>query len=595
MTDSQIVRALARAIRWICLICASTLNPLTTPALAQVEVSEAVLEAERQRIETIQRASAATISVLAPGGNGGGSGVLVTPDGFALTNFHVVQGNGSFMQCTLPDGLLYESVLVGIDPVGDVALIKLLGRDDFPVAEIADSDNVQPGQRCFAVGNPFILATNFQPTVTTGIISGVHRYQYPSGTLLEYADCIQTDAAINPGNSGGPLFDAAGRLIGINGRGSFEKRGRVNVGVGYAISINQILHFYDHLLSGRIVDHATLGATVGTGESGEVLVTNILESSDAYFQGLRFNDRVLKFAGRDITSVNQFKNLLGIFPRGWKVPVTFEREDQTREIIVRLTGVHAEQELIELTAGSRGSMEISTEYIEVPDDEKQQLYEYRAGFANYHFNLQKQQDIHESFLQNGDFSTSDEMWRLNGVDSSGNEVVIALADEQSGIQMDGETWLFKPSDEFSDQSGSPQIRALMGLHLWRKMLVYGPGEYGDTISFGSLPVSRVELARDPQAAGQLVLQMTDRKADVLKATRGITETYFYFEPATGHLLAMDLFPDVDVPATEIHFSDYQIHDGLSVPGMIDLVTPGSQIQRIELKRFEFSAPVDGGD
>jgi S1-C subfamily serine protease len=68
--------------------------------------------------------------------------------------------------------------------------------------------------------------------VAYGIISGVHRYQYPAGTLLEYADCIQSDAAINPGNSGGPMFDAAGSLIGINGRGSFEKRGRVNVGVG---------------------------------------------------------------------------------------------------------------------------------------------------------------------------------------------------------------------------------------------------------------------------------------------------------------------------------------------------------------------------
>src|SRR6185437_4261740 len=112
--------------------------------------------------------------------------------------------------------------------------------------------------------------------ITYGIISGVHRYQYPAGTLLEYADCLQTDAAINPGNSGGPLFDSAGRLIGINGRGSFEKRGRVNVGVGYAISINQIKNFLGYLKSGRIVDHATLGATVSMGDRGTVRVSNIL-------------------------------------------------------------------------------------------------------------------------------------------------------------------------------------------------------------------------------------------------------------------------------------------------------------------------------
>ncbi len=83
--------------------------------------------------------------------------------------------------------------------------------------------------------------------MTYGIVSGTHRYQYPAGTFLEYTDCIQIDASINPGNSGGPLFNSKEELVGINGRGSFEKRGRVNVGVGYAISINQVMHFIDHL------------------------------------------------------------------------------------------------------------------------------------------------------------------------------------------------------------------------------------------------------------------------------------------------------------------------------------------------------------
>src|SRR4029453_10582145 len=114
-----------------------------------------------------------------------------------------------------------------------------------------------------------------------GVISGAHRYQYPEGTFLEYTDCLQADAAINPGNSGGPLFNAEGRVIGINGRGSFEKRGRVNVGVGYAISSNQIKNFLGCLKSGRIVDHATLGATVAMSDDGSVHVSNILEASDA--------------------------------------------------------------------------------------------------------------------------------------------------------------------------------------------------------------------------------------------------------------------------------------------------------------------------
>src|SRR5207248_11670900 len=160
----------------------------------------------------------------------------------------------------LPDGVLYDAVAVGIDKVGDVALIKLLPKkagQDFPCATLGDSDAVKAGDWSLALGNPFLLATDFTPTVTFGLVSGTHRYQRPEGgVLLEYTDCIQVDASINPGNSGGPLFNAKGELIGINGRGSFEKRGRVNSGVGHAISINQIKHFLAHLYAGLDTDHA---------------------------------------------------------------------------------------------------------------------------------------------------------------------------------------------------------------------------------------------------------------------------------------------------------------------------------------------------
>src|SRR5439155_19328527 len=180
---------------------------------------------------------------------------------------HVVAGTGPVMQCGLADGVLYDAVLVGIDKVGDVALIKLLpkpGKENVPFPHVAlgDSDKVHEGDWSLAMGNPFLLATDFTPTVTYGLISGVHRYQYPSGVLLEYTDCIQIDTSINPGNSGGPLFNMQGELIGINGRGSFDKRARINSGVGYAISINQIKNFMGHLHAGLDADHATLGATV---------------------------------------------------------------------------------------------------------------------------------------------------------------------------------------------------------------------------------------------------------------------------------------------------------------------------------------------
>src|SRR6516165_9369931 len=243
-----------------CLI--SAIGAVALSGSAQ-DVNPTVKSAEAQRVAVIDKVKPSVVAIFGPGGQGGGSGVLIDKDGYALTNFHVVEGSGPVMQCGLPDGVLYDAALVGLDKVGDVALIKLLPQkkgQDFPFAVLGDSDKVKAGDWSMAMGNPFLLATDFTPTVTFGLVSGVHRYQYPAGTLLEYTDCIQVDASINPGNSGGPLFNMAGELIGINGRISLEKRGRVNVGVGYAISINQIKNFMGQLRAGLDTDHASLGA-----------------------------------------------------------------------------------------------------------------------------------------------------------------------------------------------------------------------------------------------------------------------------------------------------------------------------------------------
>src|SRR5713101_6510728 len=304
-----------------CLILAIGVIALSSDAQ---DVDPAVKSAEAKRIAAIEKARPSVVAIFGPGGQGGGSGVLVDKDGYALTNFHVVEGAGPVMQCGLPDGVLYDAALVGLDKVGDVALIKLLPQkkgQDFPFAVLGDSDKVKAGDWCMAMGNPFLLATDFNPTVTFGLVSGVHRYQYPAGTLLEYTDCIQVDASINPGNSGGPLFNMDGQLIGINGRWSFEKRGRVKSGVGYAISINQIKNFMGHLRAGLDSDHATLGAIVRTEAEtngiSKTKVTQILEESDAYRRGLDQEDAILSFAGRSITSDNHYKNVVGLFPRGW--------------------------------------------------------------------------------------------------------------------------------------------------------------------------------------------------------------------------------------------------------------------------------------
>ena len=301
------------------------------------------------------------------------------------------------------------------------------------------------------MGNPFLLATDFQPTVTYGIVSGDHRYQPPAGTLLEYTDCIQTDASINPGNSGGPLFDIEGRLVGINGRGSFEKRGRVNVGVGYAISINQIKNFLGYLRSGRIVDHATLGARVGSDESGRVVVTDILEQSDAYRRGLRMDDEIVSFGGRPITTPNGFKNVLGIFPKGWRVPLSFRREGKRYDVLVRLAGVHGSEELLEKISGrpptspcpspsranvpsrsgNRGGNDAgavkrpcrrsrargpwrSFRPPEPLPEIVSRRFEEKPGYANYYFNKLNQDRVWNAWTAKADFAGLGGPWTIAG-------------------------------------------------------------------------------------------------------------------------------------------------------------------------------------
>src|SRR5205085_1595766 len=310
------------------LALAAVLAPAPAPA-APVEVDKDVLAAQQQRIATIKKVHPAIVAVCMQGGQGVGSGVIIDPEGYALTNFHVVQPTGPLMQAGLADGVLYDAVVCGIDKVGDVALIKLQPKEKgkpFPFVQLGDSDKVRAGDWSLAMGNPFSLAMDFTPTVTYGLISGVNRYQPPEGKgLLEYTDCIQIETSINPGNSGGPLFNMNGELIGINGRGSFEKRGRVNSGVGYAISINQIKNFLGHLYAGIDSDHATLGASVGTAsEDAEIqrmVVRQMLDESDAFRRGLKEGDQLLSFAGRQVTSANQYKNILGIYPKEWRLPL----------------------------------------------------------------------------------------------------------------------------------------------------------------------------------------------------------------------------------------------------------------------------------
>jgi serine protease Do len=303
----------------------------------------AVKAAEAVRIRAIESVYGAVVAIYGNDRQGGGSGVLYDAAGYALTNHHVVAAAGESGWAGLADGKLYRWKLIGTDPGGDVAIIRLSGQDKFPVAPLGDSESVRVGDWAMAMGNPFVLAEDQRPTVTLGIVSGVHRYQEGSGlNQLVYGDCIQVDSSINPGNSGGPLFNLRGQVIGINGRGSFEERGRVNVGLGYAISSNQIKHFIPELLATKVAQHGTLDAVFGTRQAGVICHTVNLDSPAAR-KGLDLGDRLVAFEGVPIHDANQFTNLITLYPAGWPVELTLERDGAERTMHVRLTALPYER------------------------------------------------------------------------------------------------------------------------------------------------------------------------------------------------------------------------------------------------------------
>ena len=583
----------------VSLLVAVALN-LAIPCHAPA-VEPALQKAEQTRIETIKEITPAVVAIFAPGGQGGGSGVVITPDGFALSNYHVTSACGNFMKCGLPDGNLYDAVIVSIDPTGDVALIKLFGKDKFTHARLGDSDKVRMGDSVYALGNPFLLASDFQPTVTAGIVSGTHRYQYPAGTILEYTDCLQVDASINPGNSGGPLFNSAGELIGINGRISIEKRGRVNSGVGYAISINQIKHFMEHLLSGRIVDHATLGATVTTRDDGAVVVSNILEESEAFRRGLRVDDELVSFAGRPIRSVNQFKNVLGIYPSGWQLPLSFRREGKKQDVIVRLRRLHAKSEFMQdavRPAAPRRPRKPGDHDQNPPDKQPgpprrgapggrpapppppPELAKYhvaRTGFANYYFNQVAQDRLLKSLAAWGDFAPVSGTWKISATATGATlgkdaRADFKLADNGVALLIDGNRLQFLQTiaAEMAVEDEPPKTGGfLAALHQLRLLLSKGKPAFADVVYQGSEP-----------------LDGTGESVDVLITEQGEASNHWYFSRAHGGLIGFDFFAKDDADACEVRFDDLREFNGKRLPGKITVRHGGQEFGVFTVRDYD---------
>ncbi len=274
-----------------------------------------------------------------------GSGVIVSKNGYILTNNHVVD-DANHVQVTLQDGRQFTAKVVGRDPDSDIAVVKIKAHD-LPVVPMADSDKVQVGDVVLAIGNPFGVGE----TVTRGIVSATGR----GGMGIEdYEDFIQTDAAINPGNSGGALVDVEGRLVGINTAiythsGGFQ-------GIGFAIpsdlahSVMESLIKYGHVTRGYIgamlqVMTPELAKEFGLNEPKGALVADVAPDGPADKAGLKSGDVILSFNGKQVKDRRHLRLQVAATAPGKTVPMKVLRDGSTKTLDVTLKPLPGSKEV----------------------------------------------------------------------------------------------------------------------------------------------------------------------------------------------------------------------------------------------------------
>lgn len=271
-----------------------------------------------------------------PEQQGLGSGVIVSSDGYILTNNHVVSG-ADVIKISLNDGRELTAKVVGSDPKSDLAVVKVDAKD-LPAITFTDSDKIEVGDRVLAIGNPFGIGQ----TVTSGMVSALGRSM---GMGLEYEDFIQTDAAINPGNSGGALIDVKGRLVGIN-TAIYSRSGGFQ-GIGFAIPSNMARSVMEQLVSNGKVVRGYLGISMQpiNDELAEqfslknkegVLVAEIVQGSPAAKSGLEAGDVITKFQGKEVKDARTFRFAVANLAPGTEVNLDVLRHGKTEKIKIKV-------------------------------------------------------------------------------------------------------------------------------------------------------------------------------------------------------------------------------------------------------------------
>ncbi|TWJ27376.1 putative serine protease PepD [Micromonospora sagamiensis] len=265
-------------------------------------------------------------------GSGEGSGVVLSADGFVLTNNHVVaSAGGETVQVVFANGKTAAAEVVGTDPRTDLAVVKASGVSGLQPAKLGDSDAMQVGDQVLALGSPLGL----QGSVTAGIISARDRtiragsQQDPQAGASSISGLLQTDAPINPGNSGGALVNTRGEVIGINTAIATSGQSSGNIGVGFAIPSNKAKLVAEQLQRGDKVSHPSLGVSVTGAEDGGALVSTVTPGSAAEKAGLRKGDVITKFGDKVIKDSNDLVAAVQAGKVGDRVEVEYRRNGAT--------------------------------------------------------------------------------------------------------------------------------------------------------------------------------------------------------------------------------------------------------------------------
>lgn len=308
-----------------------------------------------------------------------GSGVIVSKDGYIVTNNHVIDGADEIIVNLAGDKKEYEAKLIGKDEKSDLAVIKI-EAEKLNAVTFYDSDKVRVGDIVFALGNPFGVGE----TITQGIVSATGR----SGVgIVEYEDFIQTDASINPGNSGGALINSAGHLIGINSAIISKSGG--NVGIGFAIPSNMVTSIATSLIESGKFTRAYLGVTIADvsedmssfyDDNYGALITGVEDNSPAAKAGLKRGDLIISVNGKKIESASELKNTIGSYAPNRVVNIKFLREKRIDVVNVTLATLEGKivagefeykgMKLSEITPAYKQQQSLTIEGIIVEDVEQ---------------------------------------------------------------------------------------------------------------------------------------------------------------------------------------------------------------------------------